>query len=284
MHDVVRVLDLPVLARDRGKARLEAPPGLDRRRRRILPGTLVAAARRAPVRHRALDRRTDLAQGVREIARGQRGLDRRHPAPDVHADRRRNDRANGRDDAADGGPDAPVDVRHRRHPAAHARQARHVVQLLRRRVFQADAADPRLDRHAALDLDRLVRPFRAHALLTLLHCPIPVATIVAENIALPAELRPRIIADGAAGIRTRDKCSSGRIRAEDWGDKSGETGVTAPCDGAAGIRTRPPYHVVPPAFTPTLLTAIPPRSRRSSDRTSIGPPRTPRPRRTPGRS
>src|SRR4029453_16893675 len=76
---------------------------------------------------------------------------------------------------------------------------------------------------------------------------------------------------------------SGRIRTEDGGDKSGETGVTAPCDGAAGIRTRTPHHVVPPAFTPnTSLIAILLRSVRSSDRTSSGPSRTPRSRRIPG--
>src|SRR5438552_1021373 len=192
MHDVVRVLDLPVLARDRLEPRLEPLPGLELRRRRVLPRTLVAAARRTAVRHSALDRRAHLAQVVRQVARGQRSTDRRHAAPDVDADGGRDDGPDGRDDAADGRSHTPVDVRHRRHPPAHARQSRHVVELLGRCVLEADAADPRLDRHATLDLDRLVRRFRAHDLPRFFN--IPIATIVATKIALSAEATARYLA------------------------------------------------------------------------------------------
>ena len=63
----------------------------------------------------------------------QRGLHRHHAAADVDADRRRDDRALGRDHAADGRADAPMHVRHRRHPLVDERQLRDVAQLLVRR-------------------------------------------------------------------------------------------------------------------------------------------------------
>src|SRR5262245_60704526 len=61
VHHVVRVFDLPVLARDRLETSLEPHPCLEGRRRRILPRTLIAATRCAPMRHRTLYRRAHLA-------------------------------------------------------------------------------------------------------------------------------------------------------------------------------------------------------------------------------
>src|SRR5262249_11487445 len=131
----------------------------------------------------------------------------------------------------------------------HARQPSHVVELARRRVLEADAADPRLDRDPALNLDRLVRPLGAHDLPRPFISPLrqsspktllyllsygPVSLLEPPGFEPGTDVVPAVIEDG--------------------GDKSGETGVTAPLAGAAGVRTRTPHHVVPPAFTPCRST------------------------------
>jgi hypothetical protein len=57
----------------------------------------------------------------------QRGLAGDHAAADVHTDRGRDDRAQGRDHRADGGADAEVHVGHRGDVLEHDRQARRVL-------------------------------------------------------------------------------------------------------------------------------------------------------------
>jgi hypothetical protein len=108
------------------------------------------------VRHHALDRNAQRAEAVGQVARGQRGLHRGHTAADVDADRRRDDRADGRDHAADGRADPEVHVGHRRDPAVHERHAREVAELRDRLGLDRHAERPALDRHAALGLALLV--------------------------------------------------------------------------------------------------------------------------------
>ena len=123
-------------------------------RRCQAPWSRVDPAAAGPaVRHRRLDRGAQRRQRLSgSWSRGQRRPHRHHAAADVDADRGRHDRPLTRNDAADGGAQAPVHVRHDGDVMMHERQARDVLQL---------AARLRLDRHARRP--RLDRPLRLHA-------------------------------------------------------------------------------------------------------------------------
>jgi hypothetical protein len=157
VHDRVRLLDRRVLRGDAVEAGLEARPDRADRLRRLVPRALVAAVvDGAAVRHGALDRRAQRREVVGQVAGLEAGLDRHHAAADVDADRRGDDRAHGRDDAADRRAHAPVHVGHRGDPAVDEGHARDVLELAQRRVLDRHAAGPALDRHAAVGLVDLV--------------------------------------------------------------------------------------------------------------------------------
>ena len=121
MGEAIGLFQLRILGGDAGEALGEARPGLDDRRRRVAPGAGIALA--APdlsaMRHGALDRGTDPPQPVRQVARHQRGARRHHPAADIDPDRGRDHGTLGRDDRADGGTDADMDIGHGRDMAEH---------------------------------------------------------------------------------------------------------------------------------------------------------------------
>ncbi len=145
----------------------EAPEGLEQlrvlvghrieRRReglgRVGQRTLVLVLR-APDRHVAADLVEDLLQhALVELLGAQRGPRGGHAATDVDADSGRDDRLIGGDDAADGGADAGVHVRHRGDMAMDEGQLGQVDQLRARARVQLIGPD--LDRLLALGDDLL---------------------------------------------------------------------------------------------------------------------------------
>ena len=95
---------------------------------------LVGAARRE--RHRALDGVTQRRQIGAQLVGMELRPHRRHPAPDVHADRRRDDRPEGRDDRTHGRALAQVRVRHQGDVRVDERQQRSLLGLLTGLVLQ----------------------------------------------------------------------------------------------------------------------------------------------------
>ena len=83
-----------------------------------------------------------------EVVGGELGADGHHPAADVHADRRRDDRALGRDDRADGRALAQVRVGHQRQVRVDERHRRGALGLLAGGVLQ----DRRPVEQACVDL------------------------------------------------------------------------------------------------------------------------------------
>ena len=124
-------------------ARRERRPGLARcAAGGVAPRAAVVAAAvvGAAVRHGALDRRAQRARGRRAArSRVSDGAHRHHAAADVHAHRGRDDRALGRDHAADGRAVAEWPSGIDGDPPVDERQPRR-RQLPRRRASDRDAA------------------------------------------------------------------------------------------------------------------------------------------------
>ena len=105
MRVVVRLFQLRILVDDPLEARLQRLPRFGHGgRRAVAPRARIAAARRAAVRHRAFDRAAQPRERIRQVGCRQRRARGHHPAADVDADRGRNDRALGRNHAADRRP------------------------------------------------------------------------------------------------------------------------------------------------------------------------------------
>ena len=158
MVRVIPAIQLRMLFENRLVARLQLCPHVRMAGRNVRPRAAVASSAviGAPVRNSLFDRRTNPLQILGEIAGGQLGLHGHHAAADVHADGRRDDRALGRDHAADRSADAPVDVRHGGDPLENERQLRHVEQLLARLRFQRHSLGPGLDGHTLFGNDHVV--------------------------------------------------------------------------------------------------------------------------------
>jgi hypothetical protein len=134
--------------------------------RRVLPTAFVtpAATDRAPVRYGALDGTAQAMQIVGQVGGVQRRARGDHPAADVHAHRRRDDRAARRDDAAYRRALAEMYIRHHRQMAEDERQARGIDQLLTRFLLDRHAFGPHLDRRSAGHPDGFDRRFRGDSL------------------------------------------------------------------------------------------------------------------------
>ena len=130
---VVGLLEPRVVSASASNSRLEHRPGRVRLRRRRSPAHRgrAAAVRLLPC---GTASRSPSAAAPRLSGRSaarERGLARHHAAADVHADGGRNDRALGRDHAADGRADADVHVRHDGDVLVDERQPRRLRELLR---------------------------------------------------------------------------------------------------------------------------------------------------------
>ena len=178
MRVVVRLFQLRILVDDPLEARLQRLPRFGHGgRRAVAPRARIAAARRAAVRHRAFDRAAQPRERIRQVGCRQRRARGHHPAADVDADRGRNDRALGRNHAADRRL-AEVDVRHHRDVAEDERHLRGVAQLGARLVFNGHALRPHLHRLAVRQFHYLVIHFtHVHHLATLFEarraCAVP---------------------------------------------------------------------------------------------------------------
>ena len=142
-----------------------ATPRRRRRRPDAVPGAAVVASPPLSVRPcgtaaRCAER--SAGEVVGQIARRERRAHRHHPATDIDADRRGNDRALGRNDRTDRRAHAPVDVRHHGHVMMNERQRRHVEELRLRRILERNTVDPRMNRRATLlnDLNHVKLPGR----------------------------------------------------------------------------------------------------------------------------
>ena len=158
MVEVVGLLQARVALADLVEIRDQLRPALDRQHRRVLPCALVASATcgAATMRHGALDRAAHFGEVVRQVARHQRGARGDHAAADVHAHRRRDDRADGRHHRTHRRALAQMHVGHHRDPAVDEGQLRDIAQLVAGLVLERDAARPQLDRHRARILDDVV--------------------------------------------------------------------------------------------------------------------------------
>ena len=154
MDKVVRLLELRIFVGDPLEPRGERRPGLDDRRWRRSPRARIAPAHLhvAPVRHRALDRRADAFEIVRQIGGVERRARCHHAAADVDANRGRDHRALGRDHRTYGRADTDMHVRHGGDMLEHERHLCRARELIARLVVDRHAAGPHLDRHAALDV------------------------------------------------------------------------------------------------------------------------------------
>ena len=98
-----------------------------------------------------LDREPGGVQALREVLDGAVELDGEHGAPDVHADRSRDDGRAGRDHGPDGGSDPHMQVRHGGDVRTDARELRGGDELLHRvvryivRPYPHGAGAPSLD-------------------------------------------------------------------------------------------------------------------------------------------
>ena len=111
-----------------------------------------------PDRHPGFDGVAHRAQVVGQLARVEIQSHRVHAAPDVDADRGRNDRRARGDHAPDGGAAAVVHVRHRRDVGVGDGESRHVLQLVE--CLALGGVGPQLDRHAVRR--RLERHLNGH--------------------------------------------------------------------------------------------------------------------------
>src|SRR3954470_6749832 len=106
---------------------------------RMLPRVAMLAEAHG---HLALDRRKDLEQLLLgKIIRRQGEAPRHHAAADVHADRGRNDRLDGRDHRAHRRADAQMHIRHGGDVVVDDRQRRDVDELLARRRLELAGID-----------------------------------------------------------------------------------------------------------------------------------------------
>ncbi|MNQ49631.1 hypothetical protein D3C85_635450 [compost metagenome] len=155
---VVRVPDARVVLADQLELVHQLRPGGVGFVGRGFPRTLVAAHALgvASVRHGLLDRRTQRAQVVGQVACVERGLAGHHSAADVHADGGGDDGLEGRDHRAHGRTDAVVHVGHGRDVLEHDGQARGVLELLLRLVFHGHAVRPHLHGDAVGDFMQFV--------------------------------------------------------------------------------------------------------------------------------
>ena len=156
--DALRMVQLGILLDDRLVCRLHLCPHVEMRRRSVRPraAIVLSAIIRTAVRHRLLNRCADAMKIVWQMVGVQRSLHRHHAAANIDTDRRRNDGATSRNHASDGRTDAPMHVRHRRHPLVDERQLRDIQKLLARRVLQRHTLGPGLDGHAVLRLQYVV--------------------------------------------------------------------------------------------------------------------------------
>ncbi len=99
-------------------------------------------AERLAMRHRLLDGAAQAVQMVRQVAGMQRGARGDHAAADVYPYRRGDDRANGRDHAADGRAFAQMHVRHHRQVLEDERHPGGIEQLPAGVVFDRHAIGP----------------------------------------------------------------------------------------------------------------------------------------------
>jgi hypothetical protein len=90
----------------------------------------MAACGAVADRNGVLDLAPKARERIGQLVRLQARLTGHHSAADVDTHGRRNDRADGRDDGADGRAEPEMDVRHHRDVWRHERQRRHVAQLL----------------------------------------------------------------------------------------------------------------------------------------------------------
>lgn len=109
----------------------------------------VLAATAVAYRHAALDTETQLRQIVGQVVGAQRGAHCSHAAADIHADRRWNDGATGRNYRAHGCAFAQMHVWHHCDPRTDKRDRCDIARLRMRLLFQRHLAYPALDRGAA---------------------------------------------------------------------------------------------------------------------------------------
>src|SRR6266446_9381869 len=146
MVHALLVIQLGILVDDRLVRRLQLRPHLLVMPWGVRPRTAVVRASvvGTSMRHCLLNRRADAVQIVREMVGVQRSLHRHHAAANIHADRGRNDRTASWNYAANGRANAPMHIRHGRHPLVDERQLRDVPKLLARSVLKLTSAGERL--------------------------------------------------------------------------------------------------------------------------------------------
>ena len=161
MVHVVAAIELGIFVDDRLITDLELAPHADLPFRQLAPSALVfsPAVVGPPMRNGFFDRRPYPTQIIRQLIRAQRRLHRHHAAADIHSDRRRNNRALGRNHTPHRRSDPPMHIRHRRHPFINKRQSRHIAQLLLRHRLDGNALGPGFDRNAVFGFDQLIRFF-----------------------------------------------------------------------------------------------------------------------------
>ena len=127
-------------------------PCLDDRRTRIPRRFLIAFTHRdvAADRHRTFDRGAYPLQIVGQVAGGQRCPRRHHAAADVDVDRRKDYRALGRNDRADGGAVTDMHVGYHGNVPEGERHPRRAGQPSSRLGVDRRAACSHLDQYAAL--------------------------------------------------------------------------------------------------------------------------------------
>ncbi len=126
-------------------------------RRRLMPCSFIpfASAAAAPVRHGLLDGAAQAQQAVRQIGCHQRGAYRDHATADVDADGRRNNGAQRRDHAANGGAFPQMHIRHNGHVFKNKRHAGRIQQLLFGFWLDGDPLCPHFYRRAGARLEQV---------------------------------------------------------------------------------------------------------------------------------
>jgi hypothetical protein len=159
----VALLEVRIFGDDRAKARRKAGPGVGHVVGRLTPrAAIVPAEAGLAVGHGPLDGASKRSQRVGQVLGLQGGLGGHHPAADVDADRRRDDRPFGRDHRTDGGAEAKVHVGHHGHPRANEGEAGGVVELAQGAFVDRHSVGPTFDRDPAGGLKQLVRDVVAH--------------------------------------------------------------------------------------------------------------------------
>jgi hypothetical protein len=140
-----------------------------------------------------------------------------HAAADVHPHRRRDDRADRGDHAADGRALAQVHVRHHRQVLEDERHLRRVEQLLAGFVLDRHAVGPQFDRLAA-------------------------GALQGVHVIASAELLPHDTAEGRrqpVASKVAQCCmlarSSGRVKVPTGGKSKDEPASARPCRGSADL-------------------------------------------------